>query len=174
MFICTVCGTEKPADQFYVWRGKRFKQCRKCRNRRTEARIRAQDKWNDANRVRYMRERRVKVGRAYEREMTLRSTYGITTAQFDAMLVAQSGRCAICRVDHAGQPTRFCVDHDHRCCPGSRSCGKCIRGLLCRKCNVGIAQLGDAGREAEEALASALAYVSRGPYAGGTSEGLLY
>ena len=35
------------------------------------------------------------------------------------------------------------VDHDHGCCPGGLSCGKCIRGILCRKCNVAIGYLND-------------------------------
>jgi hypothetical protein len=29
----------------------------------------------------------------------------------------------------------FCVDHDHTCCPGEYTCGKCVRGLLCDDCN---------------------------------------
>ncbi len=34
-------------------------------------------------------------------------------------------------------------DHDHKCCPGKRSCGKCIRGLLCANCNKGLGQFSD-------------------------------
>lgn len=40
--------------------------------------------------------------------------------------------CAIC-----GTHEDLCVDHDHNCCPGSRTCGKCIRGTLCKKHNRG-------------------------------------
>lgn len=62
--------------------------------------------------------------------------YGMTVADYDAMEARQNGVCAIC-----GGPPRagsnLHIDHDHACCPvRKRSCGKCVRGLLCPTCNV--------------------------------------
>jgi hypothetical protein len=40
--------------------------------------------------------------------------------------------------DWCGFEFRFrerCQDHDHACCPGHRSCGRCLRGLLHPNCN---------------------------------------
>lgn len=34
-----------------------------------------------------------------------------------------------------GAETGLHVDHNHKCCPGQKSCGKCVRGILCNYCN---------------------------------------
>src|ERR1700731_1515836 len=61
-------------------------------------------------------------------EYHLRERYGITPERYSELLVSQGGVCAICK--EPGRKKRLCVDHDHRCCPGEKSCGECTRGLL--------------------------------------------
>jgi Recombination endonuclease VII len=63
------------------------------------------------------------------------SRYNITPERWMEMFEAQDGRCGICRCLPEGKK-RFCIDHDHSCCPEpNSSCGRCVRGLLCRRCN---------------------------------------
>jgi uncharacterized protein with PIN domain len=65
-------------------------------------------------------------------EASLRRHYGLTLADYEQMLTAQEGRCAVCGgaetvLRRTGEPYRLAVDHDHRS-------GQ-VRGLLCRRCN---------------------------------------
>jgi len=64
--------------------------------------------------------------------------YKLSKDEFDAMYFEQDGACAICR---AGGATH--VDHDHACCPGEVTCGRCIRGLLCDNCNLALGRFKD-------------------------------
>jgi Recombination endonuclease VII len=80
---------------------------------------------------------------------------GLTPERYDEFLRLQGGGCAICG-ERPAPGYNLRVDHDHRCCPGdAKSCGKCIRGLLCGKCNTGLGQFLDS----EDLLLKAAAYV---------------
>ena len=60
--------------------------------------------------------------------------YGLTIEQKQAMIDAQDGKCAICKSD-LETTHNVCVDHCHKT--------NKIRGILCRKCNLGIGHLND-------------------------------
>lgn len=77
--------------------------------------------------------------------MTLWSKYRLTLQRYEEILAEQGGTCAICSAESPGdyRAGRFHVDHDHACCPGDKSCGQCIRGLLCRGCNTALGNFAD-------------------------------
>jgi hypothetical protein len=52
-------------------------------------------------------------------------------AHYETQAKRQKGKCAVC-IKRMSKPMR---DHAHTCCPGFRSCGRCLRGLLCLSCN---------------------------------------
>jgi Recombination endonuclease VII. len=90
--------------------------------------------------------------RRCERDKALIHNYGITLAQWEVMFEAQGGGCAICgRLSKGGKP--LFVDHDHACCAGQRTCGRCVRALLCGDCNLGIGYFTDSIDRLEEAVA---------------------
>ena len=66
------------------------------------------------------------------RNQTRHKRYGLTPEQYNDLVSSQEGKCGICN----RQAEELVVDHDHSCCPGIETCGKCIRGLLCRLCNI--------------------------------------
>lgn len=68
--------------------------------------------------------------------------YNITPQEYEYLLRAQGGVCVICqKVCSTGRP--LAVDHDHNCCAGYKSCGKCVRALLCNACNRSIGAMKD-------------------------------
>lgn len=61
-------------------------------------------------------------------------SHGLTKEFYDKLSESQGGRCAICGTT----PSKLVIDHDHACCPKEKSCGKCVRKLLCPTCNSGL------------------------------------
>lgn len=61
--------------------------------------------------------------------------YGLTDTEYQTLLAAQDGRCAICGVDQPGGKGAWHVDHCHD--------SNKIRGLLCHHCNVGLGHFKD-------------------------------
>ena len=89
------------------------------------------------------------------RHRHIRDKYRLTVDEFNAMLEAQDHRCALCRSVLAPENSKRFVDHDHACCPSARTCGKCIRGILCRRCNQGLGLF----RDDPDQLRAAIEYV---------------
>jgi hypothetical protein len=135
-------------DGLYIW-------CKDCQRAKSKAWREANaDKhkasvkaWRKANRERaraydkawlaknpdkqreYLERYRTKNPEQYERVQRsghLRRTYGLTIEDYDAMLDAQGGVCALCGAEPSPK-RRLCVDHCH-------STGA-IRQLLCQRCN---------------------------------------
>jgi hypothetical protein len=104
--------------------------------------------------------------RAYERDplvnrkANLKAKFGMSLDDYDRMLADQGGGCAVCGTTDPGGRwgTFFPIDHDRACCPGNNSCGKCIRGLTCSPCNVGLGAFGD---DADRLMAAAAYLLSR-------------
>ncbi len=71
--------------------------------------------------------------------------FGMTLDEYDVMLDAQNGGCAICT--RAPEETSLHVDHDH-------STGR-IRALLCFQCNNALADF----REDPDLLRNAVTYL---------------
>lgn len=117
------------------------------------ARLLVDPEYAEAERIRkreYMRRKQMDpefVAREHERQKLhgrryyLKHKFDLSLDQWDALLVAQSGLCYLC--GDPMNPADVCVDHDHSCCSGNRSCGRCVRGLADRWCNQGLGQFRD-------------------------------
>ncbi len=138
--VCSKCGVAKSADLFYQRHGRpsRDSICSQCR----------------LNYAKNRRQSNSETVRHNDRVNWIKKSYRMTIEEYDRLLTSQGGVCKICKCSPSD--TRFAVDHDHSCCPGRKSCGKCIRGLLCGKCNKALGLWGDDPK----LLAAAIEYLS--------------
>lgn len=78
---------------------------------------------------------------------------------FLGLWAEQGGLCAICGkpllIDKKRGRDNVVVEHDHSCCPGPASCGRCVRGLAHSHCNIMLG-MGDEDPELLRAGASYL------------------
>jgi hypothetical protein len=66
-----------------------------------------------------------------------KANVGISADAFNSRLASQNYLCACCGEPFT-QADPAVVDHDHGCCRGRKTCGKCWRGLVHNSCNVRI------------------------------------
>ncbi len=147
------CKAFRPADEFYE---NRYPRCKLCTQRSL---ARQRDKRTSEERQRladYTWDWREK-NQHHVRKAWLKSKYGVTPEWYEAKLTEQGGHCALCSATVVPGRKFLFVDHNHACCDNTKkTCGKCVRGILCYRCNTFVDQVGNA-----EWLAGALAYLER-------------
>src|SRR5579864_3976420 len=78
-----------------------------------------------------------------ERRHQVWKYYRLRWHEFETLFARQGGVCAMCGGSVKKKPS---IDHDPACDHpgrGKRSCAACVRGVLCQRCNLGIAILDD-------------------------------
>ena len=142
MKVCEVCQAPLPAGS-----NNNAKTCsRTCGAALQADRGRAYRKAHP-ERMKFLYDRYRKANQAKCSSLALackfKTLYGITFDDYEAMLKAQNGLCAICG-GQCSVKKRLSVDHDHT--TGA------VRGLLCIKCNCAIGYLKDSTDLARKAL----------------------
>lgn len=143
---------EKNRRKSQAWRAanpdKHKERCRDYYHANREARLayaaQPEQRIKKAERMRAMRARDPELSRLKFRAWN----YGLTLERTTELLAAG---CAVC-----GSRDELHIDHDHRCCPGGsspRSCGQCVRGVLCHGCNTALGLLGEDPARIEALLA---------------------
>ena len=145
MFKCIECKELKSVDEFSKSNNKagHRHKCRICWNKyMKEYYLKNPTKYNQQKRY-------VKVNDKFSHHSYNR--HGLTEPEFLAMYNKFDGKCWSCKDSNI-----TCIDHDHRCCPHrNKSCGKCIRGLLCGGCNTALGHLYDS----EDRISALLIYL---------------
>ena len=132
-FCCRECHDEGIKDERKVERAKKREgkvcvQCGKPLNAKRSTRSFCSQ--NCIDKFKYAADPQGAKDRAREGHLKLK--YNMTPDDYEMLLAGQGGACAICLRPPDPERRRFAVDHDH-------GTGE-VRGILCRGCNLGIAQ----------------------------------
>lgn len=131
---CSKCGEKKPLPFFYTTSRGSYWVCKECQKEYRKQQYRKHRKFENASTRKWVAQNKDRV-RDRERRRTLKR-YNLTPESHQVLLNSQAGKCAICEnIPKEGENLH--VDHDHRCCSSPKnSCGKCVRALLCDRCNL--------------------------------------
>lgn len=154
---CGRCGKAKPASGFYLRKGKPGAWCKECYREWHRERYTPKDGADDAPRACAVcgASYRPKARRPSKfcsaecksldrkesgaaRESHLMRKFGITGADYDAMLAAQGGTCALCDRTAADQKRYTAFLHVDHCHDTGR-----VRGLLCDQHNLLLGRFND-------------------------------
>ena len=143
---CITCGTTQSLEQFYKrsdgTNGGYTGECKTCRK------VRASRHYVE-NTVRHkalVRHRYETFGRF--------ARYGLSLADYDAMLERQGGTCKLCKSAKPGGKGKWHIDHIGGTNPKvfNQCKSDSVRGLLCHRCNVSLGHyeklLGRVGKDA--------------------------
>ncbi len=163
---CSKCGITKSFDGFakeHKAKDGRSSQCKACKHEYDEAQLgpilpvscanencnqvflprnRKQHKYCSGLCRKNKRNRGwVKRSPVSRRRCLIKYYYRLDESAYLALLEKQNQCCALCK-EPFGEETP-CIDHDHRCCAGQKTCGRCVRGIIHQKCNRALGIFGD-------------------------------
>ena len=122
--VCRTCGVEKNLLQGYyrsrpdpTLLSSYSYECKTCTRERTK--------------------RKTPEQKEKSRDLHYQRKYGISLTRYNLMLEEQNFKCGACGAPHieGHRNTTLAVDHDHQTNE--------VRGLLCRRCNMVLGELGD-------------------------------
>jgi hypothetical protein len=142
MKICVRCNQEKELELFA--KGKNYKDGRRgtCKQCHSNYMV---EYYNNNDEQRKIKNK-INSGKDFNWKR-----HRISKELFEEMVAKFDGKCYTCNINKATN-----IDHDHSCCSGQRSCGKCIRGILCSQCNTALGLV----KDSKEVLQNLIQYLS--------------